>query len=250
LVPLDGRLWFDIEERCEFRDSTVVPVFVLVLETELVYPRCCFHIIAEPRVSDGTVTVLVQGVYTDGHLRAGGRATCRTDLALDLGRHTFNFLYRGKLDRYVVNVKDDRIDISTGANSFTKPKHHRIWRFPPRSFACFCGTLAEESWICEDFLYKLTSALRLDEIRAEPSGKWPYPREWEGHYYDMPPRYFRYKRESDFDLAGEILRAYSVRVVKGRLGCTIWFRWFERSFPSMLRTSVGSTGKRRSRAFR
>jgi len=109
------------------------------------------------------------------------------------------------------------------------------WRYPPNSFAYLCGTTIETSWICDDFLDSMLYHVSIIEFEFPDSGEICYPRASQGHYYDMPARYFFYEREADFDSAGAVLKRYTEQVISQYSGVGIHLiGWNNKDYMSWL----------------
>ena len=66
-------------------------------------------------------------------------------------------------------------------------------------------------------------------------GQIPYPASSDGHYYEMPAKYFIYENERDFETAGEILRVYSNNIVSQYEGVGIkLINWKNKIYRSWL----------------
>jgi hypothetical protein len=142
------------------------------------------------------------------------------------------------MDRYEVFVKKSSIEVTGFVSLFTKftePEFEVFWRYPQNSFVYLCGTKTETSWIGDDFLSVLLSEVNLEEFKFPDYGEICYPRSSQGHYYDMPARYFIYKSEEDFDKAGEILKSYNESVISSYSGVGISLtNWKNKYFYSWL----------------
>jgi len=139
------------------------------------------------------------------------------------------------VDRYEVKVTKASIEVHKIFPIFTETEFEVFWRYPRNSFVYLCGTMTETSWICDDFLSVLLRGVDLEEFKFPDYGEISYPRSSQGHYYDMPARYFIYKSEGDFDKAGEILKSYNESIISSYSGVGISLtNWKNRYYYSWL----------------
>ena len=214
LKPIEGNIIFSVQEGYTNYDSISEPSIMLLMVTEKTYPCCNWSIISDIAVQSNKISIDFLGIYVpEICLTAFGPAQSTSFLDISEGEYSLYFSYRGITDRYFLTVTDSFIKITEDVSQFTKPKFKLFWRYPPHSFVYLCGTSTETSWICEDFLDTLLSEINLEEFQFPDSGEIPYPRSSMGHYYDMPAKYFFYKKDEDFDKAGEILKSYTQSVI-------------------------------------
>jgi hypothetical protein len=237
--PIEGKILFKVHEAHKEYDCNCEPSIVLSMATEIWYPYCSNSIVNEIIQTGNTIDVKVSGIYEPPlGLPAFGPATARKFLNLAEGRYYLNFIYRWMMDRYEVFVKKSSIEVTGFVSLFTKftePEFEVFWRYPRNSFVYLCGTMTETSWIGDDFLSVLLSEVNLEEFKFPDYGEICYPRSSQGHYYDMPARYFIYKSEEDFDKAGEILKSYNESVISSYSGVGISLtNWKNKYFYSWL----------------
>jgi hypothetical protein len=233
--PLDTGIMFKVLEYHAQTDSA--PVTLLSMQTKKVY-SCCNYAILSGLVQLGDeLTVNISGIQApEICLPALGPAGGSHYLALPEGTYSLSFA-RGlqPKDTYTLTVTRASFEIKAHDSSFTEPSYTIYWRYPANSFAYVCGTMTDTTWIYDDFLAVLMSQVELEEIHFPENGEICYPRASQGHYVDMPARYFIYKTEADFEKAGEILQSYSESIVSQHSGVSIYLRnWKDRSFRSWL----------------
>jgi len=239
LVAVEGSITFKVHESHKEYDCNCEPSIVLSMATEKIYGCCNFSIKSEISCSGNNIDVKILGVYIPNVcLTALGPAGSRDFLSLTEGRYYLNFIYKFMMDRYELTVSDSSIEVNKIFSlfpNFTKPEFLVFWRYPRNSFVYLCGTMTETSWICSDFLDILLREVDLEEFNFPDYGEICYPRSSEGHYYDMPAKYFIYKNEEDFDKAGEILESYSKSVLSNYPGVGLSLtNWKNRFFYSWL----------------
>jgi hypothetical protein len=74
------------------------------------------------------------------------------------------------------------------------------------------------------FLDTLKQVLNIDEFEFPQYGEIPYPKEPQGHYWDMPARYFYYNSEDDFKNIEDILRDFKGNYIKDKEGILLQFK--------------------------
>ncbi len=234
--PIDGKLQFGISESYEKYDVPSPPQIFLNLKTEKIYGCVNYQISYTATIKNGTVDVRISGVtIPEICLTALGPATAKTSLDLSNGNYKL-VLHSGDFSNtYNLSVSDRSISIDQSSYPETQPLYRLYWRYPQNSFVYMCGTLTEDSTICTDFLDTLKSKIDLQEFVFPDSGKIPYPTASDGHYYDMPAKYFYYKNETDFDKIGDIMKEYQDKYLQNKTGYGISVvNWMNKSYYSWL----------------
>jgi len=237
LLPVEGKIFFSVLEIQRSHDCNCAPDITLTMTTEKGYNNLGYQIKTEIFFSGGQIDIKILGIKPPEGiiLPALGPASASKVLDLQEGAYTLSFYYRYAVDRYHLIVKADSLQVVSTVPSFSQPEFTVFWRFPANSFAYFCGTMTETSWICQDFVSRLLKEVDLEEIHFPDYGEIPYPRSSEGHYYDAPARYFRYQTEEDFDRAGDVLRLYAESVTANYQGVGISLEnWKARFYYSWL----------------
>jgi hypothetical protein len=223
LHSIEGRIFFNVAEDYINGYSEGMPRILLEMRTEKIYGCGNNRIISEIIRSGRFITINMKGIlFPEICMFALGPATSRDFLDLPEGVYSLNFLQWSSPDRYTLTVRKDAIEVVPGLTTYTAPEYTVFWRYPENSFAYYCGTMTETARICDDFLAQLLSEIDLEEFRFPDYGETCYPPSGRGHYYDAPPRYFKYRKEEDFDLAGELLKAYAERMITPNQGTTLW----------------------------
>ena len=139
-----------------------------------------------------------------------GPATHRSSLDIQAGDYVLNIVSADDTDSYSLVISDSLIHLFPIEASFTTVNYPKVYRYPERSFAYTCGTLTENSWLCDAFGDSLETFLALEpHFFADTSAAWPYVRSSDGHYYDAPARYYRYLSAASFDSAGVLLQQFT-----------------------------------------
>ena len=237
LLPVEGKILFSVMEIHRSYDCNCAPDITLTMKTEKAYSCLGYQIKTEISHTGGQIDLKILGLKPPEGIRlpALGPATAGKMLDFPEGTYALNLCYNYAVDRYHLIIKGDSLQVISTIPSFTQPEFTVFWRFPPNSFAYLCGTMAETSWICDDFLSRLLKEVDLEELHFPEYGEIPYPRSSEGHYADAPARYFRYQTEENFDKAGEILKSYAESVTSNYQGVGLSLtNWKGRFFYSWL----------------
>jgi hypothetical protein len=197
--PLDGGIVFAVREIHGLTHTRVgVPDIVLEIETEASYPSISYQLRGDIRMRDGEIRAAISGVEPcTACADAVGPARRRVVLPLAEGEYPLRFSYGGRTDRYLVAVTPEAIEIRVEAAAFTTSRFAHFWRFPPNSFAYICNA-GRHGPACDEFGAILRTSLELQPLVFPPDGVVPYP---DGAYY-------RYASWTDFEAAGDLLRAF------------------------------------------
>lgn len=235
LRPLEGDILFSVQEGYRDYSTTEEPGIVILMNTEKVYGCCNWSIKHRISCMGNRITIDIVGILVpEICLTAEGPARAREFLNISDGEYSLRFTYRNNRDKYTLSVSDSSICITKLVSHFTEPQVELFWRYPPKSIAYLCGTTTEASWMCEEFLDTLLGEINLREFQFPDSGAIPYPRSSDGHYYDMPAKYFIYQDDDDFDKAGEILRAYTEQHIQNSgIGISL-ISWTNKKYLSWL----------------
>ena len=235
---LDSDVIFNLSEG--YKDYLVIdePRIRLLLRTEVIYGCCNYSILSDVSFEPRGIGVDIRGIYTpEICLTATGPAKYSLLFDIQNGIYLLTFSNGDFTDRYTLEVTDSFIRISEVASQFTKPEYKLYWRYPPNSFAYLCGTTHGTMWIWEDFLNVLLDELELEKFEFPNTGVIPYPHSTSGYYVNMPGLYFTYDDETDFEKAGELLKAYSKDVISNYSGVGITLvNWKNKRYLSWLYT--------------
>ena len=225
LDPIEGRVRFRLIEWHDCSRSYCDPSIYLQMYTEKIYPCCNYPLESDVSVAHGIVSVRLDGVYKPGVCKTmPGPARGGHILELEPGEYGLRFSLGCDTDYYELTITEEALSVRQRRSNFMEPVSQLYWRYPHESMCYLCGTPTEKSWICDAFLDSLMATGRFVEFSFPDSGQIPYPKASDGHYYDMPGRYFRYTSEADFDTAGAVLERYSHEVISqhGGVGISLW----------------------------
>jgi hypothetical protein len=218
-----------------------------------------YHVIAQPRVAvwmrttkaydcwnysiEHTSTVSANRVEVHllgrsiGSVCLGTLGPARTAffLDLDVGDYELVFHHENRSALFQLTVTDSSFVTSPPQDGFARSEFTEYYRYPPQSFAYYCGTTLATSWMCDDFVDRLLRSLRLEEISFSPPGQAPWPTQSDGHWHDSPARFFRYASEADYQAVGAALEQFTAETIGGTEGISLWTRsWRNEPFMSWL----------------
>ncbi|MFH1842741.1 MAG: hypothetical protein ABIF77_05995 [bacterium] len=198
------------------------------MSTKKIYPCCNYSIVAAISYDASDINIDLINIHKpDVCLTAIGSATYRNQLRLNPGTHRLVFQNRTASDQYDLIVTDTFFRIQGPPGELADTVDELIWRYPPRSFACQCGTTTDLAWMCEAFVDSLLSIPSLQEFAFPDSGRTPYP--------TTDARYFECGSESDFEAAVAVLERFSRNIIDGQEGVHITLmNWRNRRVHSWL----------------
>ncbi|XOV93536.1 MAG: hypothetical protein ACFHWX_02265 [Bacteroidota bacterium] len=183
------------------------PELTFEIETAEIYPCVNYQIALHTSLKDGHLRINILGTSIDGICyTALGPATSSFKLDERVERITISI--DDKVDEYVMTIDESSVRVTPGTSAFSSFDFSTYFRYPKNSFAFLCGTLVEDSYVCDEFEQFLLGNLSLEKFEFPSEGKVPYPDSSEGHWYDAPAKYFKYKEADDLSKAGELLKAY------------------------------------------
>jgi hypothetical protein len=157
-------------------------------------------------------------------LTALGPATAAIQPNLSNGIDLLNISMDGRTDSYDVEISDSAVRLTPRDTVVSGPEPQLVWRYPPQSFAYYCGTLTHDTWLCDAFRDSLQSKLSLILLQPPSFGVWPYPLRSEGYDDNASARFYRYATEADFDSAGAMLRSFAQAHLQQRSGVGLSLR--------------------------
>ncbi|MDO8549210.1 MAG: hypothetical protein Q7S39_03530 [Ignavibacteria bacterium] len=222
LLPLDSKILFDVIETHHEYTEIGEPEIFLSLVTEKEYPNFNYSISNYLQINGNTITIYINGIYIPSILLpALGPAHSMIKLDLVNGYYNLQISYKDFSDEYNLKVNDSSLTLNGKPTADTEQYQNIFWRFPEKSFVYLCGTTQSDSGLCDEFLDTLHSTLQLTEFQFPDSGKIPYPNFSNGHYYDMPAKYFIYQTENDFDRIEEVLTQFKQNQIGDKQGIGI-----------------------------
>ena len=236
LLPVEGKILFEISEDYEQYNQESNPEIYLFLETEKIYGCCNYGISTVCNVTSKKVELDILGIVEPNVcLTACGPAGKRIHIPLSNKSYSFKISGDSFTDNYTIIVTDSSISLSGDSTRNTKPFIDLFWRYPPNSFVYLFGSTFEDSSLASIFLDTMRQVVNIDEFEFPQYGEIPYPKSSQGHYWDMPARYFYYNSEDDFNKIEDILRDFKNSYIQDKQGISITIQnWRNRKFQSWL----------------
>jgi len=236
IIHCDSAVAISIAEGYYLNQQKMKPTIYVGQVTDEIYSGYNFLILNTVETNPGAVRFSNEGIVIPGIVKdALGPACSRSYFIAPNGSYEFTFTKGDSSDIYMVGINDSSITIAPQTEYITHPTHRVYWRYRPNSFALYCGTLAETSYLCDDIVDSLVAHLDLKEFYYPDSGMAAYARTSMGHYYDAPARFFLYHRESDFSDAGRILEKFVKARQSELYGVGIWIvNWQQEKYMSWL----------------
>jgi len=238
----DVTFTFAIGEGFSTYNAIGTPSIFLNIETDSTYPCMNYQILNTLARTDETIEMTLSGVRLNNGvcLTALGPATARRNLGLTSGNYLLLLENGTNVDQYTVTIDSAKIEIDPVDARFTASKYPTYWRRPRHSFAYLCGTTTDSQWMCEAFADTLNKYLNLREISFPDTGELSYPRQTQGHIYDMPARYFAYSDDDTFNQAGQLLKKFAGKSIEMNSGIGIsLINWNNDQWHSWLLNSAG-----------
>lgn len=225
---------FNVSEGFIPLDTICKPFTILYLKTERIFGSSDRPIIYSLNYDQTNINIDLLGIG-GGNNTAVGPARAEIVLDINVGDYSIFIKNDSYIDKYNLKVTDSYIKLIKSESIFTILEFGLYWRYPPNSFVYTCGTTTQTSWICDEFVDSLFAHIQLQEFYFPDSGKICYPNSSQGHYFDMPARYFNYNSENDFDIAGNILISYAQNTISqySGIGITLW-NWKNKHYLSWL----------------
>ncbi len=199
------------------------PKIYLYLETENIF-GCYNNEIKTMNYFNGSnITIEYDRITLIGNICETAEGPAKTKMLFDVnqGNYVLQIKQKDIIDKYRIEINNELISIELLDSRLSSLALNEYWRYPKNSFAYLCGTTNETKWICEEFNDSLKSNIELTEITFPDGGEICYPRSSEGHFFDMPAKYYKYKSEEDFTKLNELLKEYSKEVINNYQGVSI-----------------------------
>lgn len=213
---IDTVFWYDstvlisISEGYQSNAWPSDPLISIGQSTDMIYGGYNLSIINAVKTWPGNIRFTNKGIlYPNAVLDALGPANANSHFEMPNGEYEFTFVKGNLSDRYQVVIDNLSITIIPRNGLFTHSAHSVYWRRRQNSFALFCGSLVETSYLCDAIVDSLHVYLDLEEFFYPDTGIVGYGRSTMGHRYNAPARYFTYKDESDFKQTGVILEKFT-----------------------------------------
>lgn len=213
---ISSNLLLDIRETYPNREISE-PTLTFFVETEEQYPCYNYQIIAQTSLKNGLLNIDILGTdIGDLCLTAFGPAilTFELDESVDM----ITIANNGKKDTYLISIIESSVKINSSRSTFSSFEYNTYFRFPENSFAYLCGTLVEDSNVCDEFEQFLKNNLTLEEFEFPLNGKVPYPHSSDGYWSNAPAKYFKYQDSNDLTKAGELLNDFYTTELSNKEG--------------------------------
>jgi hypothetical protein len=215
---------FEVYEGYTDFESVEEPFIKINLITKEVFGCSNFEILTNNNISADKVDIEYEKIAIDGVcLTSEGPATANIPLQLSKGIYYLTLKQQDIIDKHSVIITDTSISVESNGNSLiSEPSNNIYWRYPENSFTLIGGTTEETKWVYDEFLDLLKDSVNLQEIIFPSYGKICFPYKSQGHYVDMPEKYFKYVNEEDFVRVGSLLNTYSKNVISKYSGIGVW----------------------------
>lgn len=131
------------------------------------------------------------------------------------------FLNGNTIDRYSVDINQEKVSIALIVNNFTESLYENTFRFPENSFVYICGTNTDNTDIYEDFSTIIEQNPNFINFEFKGDGRIPYPESSDGNWVNHPSKYFFYSNDEDFENLGSSLNDFSTNNITENSGVSI-----------------------------
>ena len=152
-------------------------------------------------------------------LTAIGPAISYIDLPESTDKITF--INGNVIDKYSVEINQEKISITLIENNFTSSMYDKTFRIPENSFAYVCGTNTNNTNIYTDFSAIIVQNPNFIEFEFEGEGRIPYPETTDGNWVNHPSKFYKYSDFVEFNNLANILNDYSSEYIEENSGVTI-----------------------------
>ena len=200
--------------------TTQTPSLKLKLITSEIFP-CVNYGISTTEFTNGNELIIRfnQILEPEVCLTAIGPAVSYIDLPINTDKITF--INGNIIDRYSIEINQEKISITFIENNFTSSLYNITFRIPENSFAYVCGTNTNNTNIYDDFLAILEQNPDFAEFEFEGEGRIPYPESSSGNWVNHPSKFFIYSDFEEFNKLANILNDFSVENIEKNSGVTI-----------------------------
>lgn len=196
------------------------PSLKLKLITSEIFPCINFGISTSEFMNGNELIVRFNEVIEPGVcLTAIGPAVSYIDLPVNINKITF--INGNIIDKYSIEINDEKISITLIENNFTSSLYDKTFRIPENSFAYVCGTNTNNTNIYSEFSAILEQNSGFVEFEFEGEGRIPYPETTDGNWVNHPSKYYKYSDFSEFNNLANILNDYSSENIEENSGVII-----------------------------
>lgn len=228
---IEQEVIFDVSERHFSQPAD--PLLALVLSTKGHFGCLGYRIRHTIDRTEDDVIVRALDIDLPGGicLTALGPASATIELPFEPGTYRLVLINGDFRDEYAVRITERYVELERytyvqlepPTPAWTEPTETLNWRYPPNSFAYYCGTLTEDKDLCTDFAARIEE-LPVTRINVPESGAWPYALTSQGHYYDAPARFYVYPDHAIWEKVTEELRTFSREHLQNRQGVGLTVR--------------------------
>lgn len=201
-------------------NETQEPLLKLKLITSEIFP-CINYGISTTEFMNGSELIVrfEEIIEPELCLTAIGPATSYIELPQNTNKVTF--LNGNIIDKYSIEINQQKISITLIENNFTSSLYDKTFRIPENSFAYVCGTNTNNTNIYEDFSAIIEQNPDFIEFEFEGEGRIPYPETTDGNWVNHPSKYYKYSNSEEFNNLANILNDYSSDNIEENSGVTI-----------------------------
>lgn len=143
---------------------------------------------------------------SDVCLTAAGPASAYMDLPENI--ESLILINGNSIDRYQLEITDEKVIINSLDTSFSNLKYSTIFRYPENTFVYECSMDTSETNMYYDFLEILTDNLSIAGYNFPDEGEKPYAESYTEYNRKSLVKYFQYETEEEFNKAGELLNKF------------------------------------------
>ena len=197
-----------------------IPLLKLKLITSEIFPCINYGLSITEFTNGNELIIRFDEIVEPGVcLTAIGPAISYIDLPINTNKVTF--INGNMIDKYSIEISQEKISITLIENNFTSSLHNKTFRIPKNSFAYVCGTNTNNTNIYDDFLAILMQNTDFVEFEFEGEGRIPYPESSDGNWVNHPSKFFIYSDFEEFNKLANILNDYSSENIEENSGVTI-----------------------------
>ena len=216
---IDSEINFMAEE-VYTTNETQEPVLKLKLITSKIFP-CINYGLSTTEFINGNELIIrfEQIIESELCLTAPGPATSYIELPENTNKVTF--LNGNVIDKYSIDIIEQKISITIIENNFTTSLYDKTFRIPENSFAYVCGTNTNNTNIYTAYSAIIEQNPDFIEFEFKGEGRIPYPETTNGNWVNHPSKYYKYTDLVEFNNLAKILNKYSSENIEENSGATI-----------------------------
>ncbi len=211
------------------------PLLILKLVTSKIFPCVNYGLSISKFINNNELIIRFNKIVEPKIcLTAIGPATSYVDLPHNINK--IIFINGNVIDKYAIEINEQKISITPIKNNFTKSLYDKTFRFPKNSFAYVCGTNKTNTYIYEDFASIIEKNSDFKEFKFGGEGRIPYPESSDGNWVNHPSKYYTYSNPEEFKKLAELLNDYAAKNIKKNSGVTISiYSWNNVNFHSWIK---------------